>query len=280
MRGGRHHGLPRMLVSLSAAILAALIYGAGAVLQAMGAQYASSTVEGNARFRLVARQPKYLVGLILDVIAWALAVFSLRQLPLFATQTIVASSLAVTVLLAHFVMHTALHRADLIAVAMTVMGMVLIGASADLDTANTPSTKLGFFILLGVPIMAGLSTAIGTKSPVLSAIVAGLSFASSLFCARATHFSDGFADVVRSPLAWSIVGFGAVGLIAYARALEAGHVGSVTAVMWATEIVFATMIGWLVLGDNVRPGWRSAAGLGVVLALTATISLARSQTRN
>jgi uncharacterized membrane protein len=71
-----------------------------------------------------------------------------------------------------------------------------------------------------------------------------------------------------------------VGLIAYARALEAGHVGSVTAVMWATEIVFATIIGWLVLGDNVRPGWRPAAGLGVVLALTATISLARSQTRN
>ena len=268
-----------MILSLGAAVLAAFVYGAGAVLQAVGARRASSTVPGRASFLLVARQMPYLGGLGCDLVAWAMTVFSLRRLPLFATQTIVASSLAVTVVLAHFVMHTRLHHTDLVAIVLTVIGMVLIGASADLDTAEVPSNRVSMAVLLAVPIVAALSVLLGRMSPFVSAIIAGLSFATSLFAARATHVDQGLLHVVRSPLAWAVVGFGTIGLVSYARALEAGHVGSVTAVMWATEIVVATTIGWLVLGDNVRPGWRPAAGLGVVLALSSTISLARSQTR-
>ena len=184
-----------------------------------------------------------------------------------------------TVVLAHFVMHTRLARADIAAIAMTIVGMSLIAASAEAEVASIPSRTVGVVVILAVPLVAALSAFLGPKSPFLSAIVAGMSFASSLFSARATHFDDGLASVVRNPLAWAVVGFGIVGLVSYARALEAGHVGSVTATMWATEILVATVIGWLLLGDNVRPGWRPAATIGVVLALTATVSLARSQTR-
>ncbi len=263
-------------VALAAAVVAAVIYGAAAVLQAVGAQRASSSVEGRATFRQVARQGPYLAGLGCDLVAWVLTVMALRRLPLFAVQTIVAGSLAVTVVLAHVVLRTPLRRTDQAAIAATVVGLVLIGAAASGQTSIAPSAVVGVLALAGAPMLAIVGLAARGLPSVVAASVAGMAFAGSLFSARATHLSDGIVSLVTEPSAWAVLGYGTIGLVSYARALEAGHVGSATAAMWATEIVVASVLGWLVLNDGVREGWHLVAGTGLLLAVASTVTLARS----
>src|SRR4029453_17042871 len=79
-------------------IVAALGYGVGAVLQAVGARRSNS--RGDDGIVTMARQPVFLLGLLADFGSWLISRFALHSLPLFAVQTILAGSLAVTVLLA------------------------------------------------------------------------------------------------------------------------------------------------------------------------------------
>jgi len=62
----------------------------------------------------------------------------------------------------------------------------------------------------------------------------------------------------------------------HAVALIRGHVGPVTAAMWATEVLVATIVGAAALGDHMRPGWTIPAILGITMTLLATVVLARS----
>jgi hypothetical protein len=45
--------------------------------------------------------------------------------------------------------------------------------------------------------------------------------------------------------------------------------------MWAAEIIPSSVLGFLMLGDSVRPGWGLAAALGILSTLGATFALAR-----
>ena len=269
-----------MLSGLLAAVAASLIYGTGAVLQAIGTRRASAVPNGRRGLAGLIRQPLYVAGVAIDLIGWGLTMFASQRLPLFAVQTIVASSLAVTVVLARFVFQTALRRIDLVAVVTTVASMVLIGLSADEHTATSLSKTVTAAIVIGVPTLAVASRSLRGLSPYVSAILAGAAFAGSIMAARATNFDDGVFAVLGKPLTWAVVGYGLIGLLSYARALELGDVGGVTAAMWATEIVIATVVGKLVLGDDAKRGWRYVAFLGLLLALGSAFTLARSPSKS
>ena len=66
-------------LSWCAAVAAALLYGVGAVLQGIGARTARPAPGVHATFRRIVRQPKYLVGLGLDLIAWILTIAALER---------------------------------------------------------------------------------------------------------------------------------------------------------------------------------------------------------
>lgn len=265
-----------MVVVFGAALVAASLYGVGAVLQASGTRSASHQAASRFPFLAILRQRTYLAGLGCDFIAWILTVYSLQRFPLFAVQAIVASSLAVTVVIAHFAMHAPLRRADAVAIGLTIAGLILIGMAADVGQAKSPSRRIGLAVLVGAAVLAVISQGTRRISAFVSATVAGMSFAGGMLSARATHLDQGVAKLVGEPLTWAVLGYGLVGLISYTRALELGHVGSVTACVWTTEIIVSTVFGRLVLHDDVRSGWRWVALLGLALALASTVALARS----
>ena len=263
-------------LSWFAAAAAALLYGVGAVLQGIGARTARPAPGVHATFRLIVRQPKYLAGLSVDVLAWMLTIAALQRIPVFAVQTIVASSLAVTVILAHFVHGATLRRADLAATVGTVISLVLVGAAAGSEPPRTPSPAVAVALIVGAPAVAVISLFASSASSRVSSTIAGTGFAGSMLAARATHFGDGVLTSVGKPLSWAVIVYGLVGLVSYARALQAGDVGSATASTWATEIVIASLVGRTILGDHARQGWQWVATAGLALALLSTFSLARS----
>ena len=266
-------------LSWCAAVAAALLYGVGAVLQGIGARIARPVPGVHATFRRIVRQPKYLAGLSIDLLAWILTIAALQQLPVFAVQTIVASSLAVTVVLAHFVHGATLRPIDVAAIVGTVTSLVLVGAAAGSEPPGSPSTAVAVALIVGAPAVAVVSLLTSSASTRVSSTIAGTAFAGSMLAARATHFDDGVLTIAVRPLSWAAIAYGLVGLVSYARAVEAGDVGSATASTWATEIVIASLAGRTILGDHTRQGWQWVATAGLALALLSTFSLARSNAR-
>src|SRR3954447_18146481 len=119
--------------SLLGAMLAAVCFGVASVLQAVGARAASRAGTGAVDPGLVVRllgQWPFLLGLGLDLVGFLAELAALRQLPLFVVQAAVAASLAVTAVVAAWVMHSRLRGREWAAVAVLCGGLALLGLSA------------------------------------------------------------------------------------------------------------------------------------------------------
>jgi hypothetical protein len=63
-------------------------------------------------------------------------------------------------------------------------------------------------------------------------------------------------------------------MMMYARALQIGQVGPVTAVHWTAEVVAPSAVALLLLGDTVRAGWELPAAVAGLVTLGAAVLLA------
>jgi len=260
-----------MTWALLAAALGALAYGGGSVLQAVGANRAVAAGHGVLG---VARQWPYLAGLACDLAGWLLSLAALRRLPLFAVQAILAGSLAVTVVLAAAVMGVRARRADRYAISVIIAALVVLGAAAGAEHSQPVGAGVRAALVAGVAIVAAAAVAATRWStPVVTGAAAGLAFGGAALCARAI---PDHAALATQPLVYALLAYGAIGMVAYAHALEHGHVGPITAALWVTEIVVPAALGVAVLGDHARPAWAPAAVLASAAALAATVVLATS----
>ncbi len=267
-----------MISSLVAVIIATFTYGVSSVLQSVGARRAASGQGGLASITGLVRQLPYVGGLACDLVAWILSLYALRSLPVFAVQTILAGSLAVTAVVSHFVLSVALDRRVVRAIGLCIVGLVLVGASAGIERPHRIERYLTISLVVGVVVVAAAALAAHRwSSAVVLAAVSGVAFAGTALSARALlssrhpfHHLFGLRTV-------GIIGYAIVGLIAHARALQRGRVGPVTAAMWASQIVVATIVGLALLGDQVRHGWGVVAIVGLLIATVATVLLSRSR---
>src|SRR5215468_9953229 len=131
-----------VLVSLIAAIVAALLYGIAAVMQAIAVRAASNKPASGAAggvdpglvMRLL-RQWRFVLSMFLDLLGFVAQLVALHKLPLFAVQAFVASNLAVTAVVASWVMGVTLSWREWAAVFGVVAGVGLLGSSAGVEGA-------------------------------------------------------------------------------------------------------------------------------------------------
>ena len=257
------------MIGFAAAIAGTLLYGVASVAQSYAAQRASGAA--------VLRHPVYLVGLGCDLLAWLASLVALWSLPLFAVQSLLAGSLAVTVVLAALVLHVPVGPAGRVATAVVIVGLVLVSWSAGAEsTRAAPGWFVGLLVALLAAVVAGGVALYGRGGSIALAAVAALGFSGAAMAARALASSSlSLAGLLADPVAWMIVAFGVVGAVLYARSLERGAVGPATATLWVIEVLVPGGLGVLVLGDNVRPGTLVLAAAGVALAIAGTVALAR-----
>ena len=217
-----------------AALAGALGYGVASVLQAVGA--------GRATGPSVLRQPAYVAGMALDGLAWLASLVAVRVLPLFVVQSVLASSVAVTVVLAHLVLRAPLRGRDAVALLALVSALAVLGIAFLPGAAPSPggATAWALPVALVAVVLALVLGYARAGSPVM-AVIAGLAFSGAAVCARGMDLSGDAAAVLGHPLAWTLLGFGAAGTVAFARSLERGPVGLSTAVLWSVETVVAGM---------------------------------------
>lgn len=273
-----------MLLSLAAALFAALCYGLGAVMQAIAVRESSrrpaaeaASVDPGLVLRMLRHWP-FVVSLVIDLCGFACQVIALQRLPVFEVQVIIAANLAVTAVLAAWLMHVTLRLREWLAVLTVVIGVGLLGSSSGGEGAASVgvSFHLALVASLAVIALSGMVAArlpSHIRTPVLGAI-AGLGYGVVAICARILpSFAPG--DLVRSPAAYTLAAAGVVSFFLYATALESGSVTVATAAVILAETVPPAAVGVLMLGDTTRPGWGGIAALGFVMALTSAIALAR-----
>jgi drug/metabolite transporter (DMT)-like permease len=277
-----------VLVSLIAAIVAALLYGVASVMQAIAVRAASTRDPDEATsggikvdpalVPRMLRQWRFVVSMGLDTLGFVAQLIALQRLPLFAVQAFVASNLAVTAVVASKLIGVRLQAREWAAVLGVVAGVGLLGSSAGAEGASSTGAVFKLALILAVAGLALLGMAAAKLSEphrtTALGITAGLGYGVLSIAARVL---DGFApmQLVKDPAAYAVAAAGIISFMFYATALEGGSVTTATAAVVLSETVPPAVIGVIFLGDQTRPGLGGVAWLGFAIAVASAVMLAR-----
>jgi hypothetical protein len=205
-------------------------------------------------------------------------VVALRQLPVFAVQAVLGGSIAVTAILARMFYGSTLRTVDRVAIVACVLGLVLVAGSAGAGPPPVVSATTHAVLATAAVVLAVAAVWLwrrGRAWPL--AMVAGLAFGATSLAVRAVHVQGGgMVELVTQPGPYLVVGFWAVGMSSYSRALLLGSLAQVTAVFLVTEVVVPGLVGIALLGDSVRAGWWVPMAIGLLLAVGGVAVLAGS----
>src|ERR1700728_3123855 len=274
-----------MVVSLIAAIVAALLYGIASVIQAIAVRAASHKpavdASGGIDPGLVVRllhQWRFVASICLDALGFVAQLIALQRLPLFAVQAFVASNLAVTAVVASWVIGVTLSWREWAAVTGVVAGVGLLGSSAGAEGAAQVGAvfKLALIVAIAGLALVGLAAAKLNDPWRTTALgmTAGFGFGVLSIAARVL---DGFAplQLARDPATYAIAAAGIISFMFYATALEGGSVTLATAGVVVREAIPPAVIGVIFLGDRTRPGLAGVAWGGFFIAVASAVMLAR-----
>jgi drug/metabolite transporter (DMT)-like permease len=220
--------------------------------------------------------------LLLDGVGFALSLAALRSQPLFLVQAVVASSLAVTAMLAVVMLNTRLSPREWLAVAFVTAGLTFLALSAH----NEPSARIGFggraMLLAGVVVVgivtAGVArrrSAAGRDDAWALGCLAGLMFGAGGIGARVLAHPRSVTGLLDDPALWAMAIAGLLGLLLYAMALQRGRVTIATSAVVVTETLAPAAIGITLLGDRPAHGRTVLAAVGFAVTVIGSVLLAR-----
>ncbi|WP_371400758.1 hypothetical protein OHA10_22570 [Kribbella sp. NBC_00662] len=272
-----------MVLGLGAALGAAVLFGVGAIMQAVGSRKVPTESELNPRrfggfVVALLKQPAFLGALALNLAGFGLHFVALRLLPLYLAQAGIAVSLVVTALLATRLMSDQLSALEWSAVAAVCVGLGVLAVSAGDAGANVQHHGLTIGIVVGLITIAVLGGAASRSqhgvSTALLGMLAGLGYAGVAISARLLQ--DGsISQLFHSPTLYTLPISGALAFILYSLALQRGSVTLATTPMIALQTITPAAVGVFVLDDAVRAGWWPAAIIGFALSAAGSVILVR-----
>jgi hypothetical protein len=265
-----------VLLSVLAVAGAALCYGASAVFQA-AAVARSGREDLTGLLGGLARDPRYLCGLLLVAGGFLFSVVAIRALPLFVVQAGRASSLGVTAVLAVLTLGTRLHHREKLALGGVAVGLVAVAAAARPQGPADVPEAVRWAVLAAAVVLAALTVAVtGTRpSPRTATLVAALAGSCFGLLALAARVLGPITlpGVLADPSAYAVGVASLAGLVGGALALQRGSVVAVTTTMVATEAVTGSLLG-LAVGDRPADGlaWLATAGFLVTVGSALLLS--------
>jgi hypothetical protein len=262
-------------VALAITVFGAVNYAAASLLQAVAARRSTSLAQ-------TLRHPLYLLGLGCDVMAWVGSMIALQQLAVYLVESILAGSLAVTVIGARLILKSRLRRCDLTAVGVTIIALTVLAMSAgpQHDVAMSAELRAGFCAAALAVALLGWGANKAAVPPGVIAAIGGLGMGGAALVGRSLTLPEtqGAGElalaIVTEPLFVALLVFAATGMMSYANALQRGQVGPVTAVLWTAEVATPSAVALLFLGDSVRPDWYLPAAVAGVVTVCAAVLLA------
>src|ERR1700761_4236783 len=281
-RTRRRNRFPSVLIGLLLALGTTVCYGAATVLQAAATRSVDpgsgdSGVDAALLLRAL-RQWRYLVGIGLDGLGFVLQVAALRWVPISAVAAAFAASLAVTAIVAAWVLHTRLSRLEWAAVAVVCASLAMLGLAAGPEGSGHGPPQLGWALLVIVAVVFIAGAAAGRLSDRTRALVLGLGAGFGVV-EIAVRLIDSIdltkAAFYTNPAVYAVITGGLAGFLLLTSALSRGSVTTAVAGMVVGETVGPALVGVAWLGDQTRPGLSWMVVTGFVIAVAATLALSR-----
>jgi drug/metabolite transporter (DMT)-like permease len=268
-----------VIFGMVCALGAAVCFGTATVLQAVAARAAVTGEGGEAALLLRAlRQWRYLAGLALDGLGFLLQIAALRSIPIYAVAAALASSLAVTGVVAARLLHVRLSRMEWGAVAVVCAGLAMLGLASGGEGDREGSMALKWSMLaIAVGVLA-LGLVGGRWSGRGRALALGLGAGFGFGVVEVSvRLIDSLApsDLLTNPATYALLIGGGAAFLLLTSALQRGSVTTATAGMVIGETIGPAAVGVVWLGDRTRDGLAWLAVLGFVIAVAGALALAR-----
>jgi len=285
VRPGSHCHDQVVVLALVLALGSSLLFGVATVWQAISVRRReavtadsggpSATDSASGLLRLVTDR-WYVAGSALDLVGAVAAAVALQRLPLFIVESCIAASIAVTAVIAIPVLGLRLHPREVAALVVVGVGLLLLAISSSPTDAEALSDSTAWLLLGGVAVIAVVAwRALRTSSSLAMALTCGLAFSGMGLAERTLELPDPWWHVFAGPDLYALLGYGAVGVTAFASAIARGKVTTVTAVTFVVETVCPSLIGLLVLSDSPRDGFALVAVAGFVATVGGAVALTR-----
>ncbi|MFB7594091.1 hypothetical protein [Streptomyces sp. NPDC056160] len=267
------------------ALGAAVCFGTATVFQAVAARAAAGSggggtgAGGDAALLLRAlRQWRYLLGLGLDGLGFVLQIVALRSLPIYAVGAALASSLAVTAVVAARLLRVRLSGTEWAAVGVVCAGLGMLGLASGAEGHQAGSAALKWAMLAAGLAVLALGAVAGRLPERGRALLLGLGAGLGFGVVEVTvRLIDSLAPLTlfTNPATYALVLGGGAAFLLLTSALQRGSVTTATAGLVIGETIGPAAVGVVWLGDRTRDGLAWLAVLGFAVAVAGALALAR-----
>lgn len=272
---------PYVIFGMVCALGSALCYGTATVLQAMAARAAAATrPSGDVVLLLRAlRHWRYLLGLALDGLGFGLQIVALELVPIYAVGAALAASLAVTAVVAAWLLGIRLSRVEWTAVAVVCAGLAMLGLASGAE-GTEPGPGWLDWLMLGTAGAVLLLSAVGGRLPERAragtlGLGAGFGFGVVEVSVRLVDEFSSPAALLTDPAVYALLLGGGAAFLLLTSALQRGSVTAATAGLVLGETIGPALAGVVWLGDRTRPGLTWLAFLGFAVAVAGALALSR-----
>lgn len=220
------------------------------------------------------RQWRYLLGLGLDAVGFALQIIALLHIPIYAVGAAMAASLAVTAVAATRLLRVRLSGTEWGAVGVVCAGLLMLGlASGEEGTGEgPPALKPGLLVAAVLVLLVGAVAGRLPDGP--RALVLGLAAGTGFGVVEVSvRLIDGFS--LTNPAVYALLLGGGAAFLLLTSALQRGSVTAATAGLVLGETVGPALVGVAWLGDRPREGLAWLAVTGFAVSVAGALALAR-----
>lgn len=272
-----------VLIGFLLALGCSICYGTASVLQAV----ATRSVEAASRSGVDAvllmravRQWRYIAGIGLDVLGFALQVLALRLVPIYVVAAALAASIAVTGIVSAWVLSARLSRAEWTAVGVVCVSLAALACAAGPGHFRRAPAGLGWGLIGVVAAIFVAGAAAGRLRDRERALALGFGAGSGFGVVEVgvrliDVIDPSKAGFYTNPALYAAAGGGAAGFLLLTSALHRGSVTTTVAAMVVGETIAPALVGVVWLGDSARDGLGWLVVLGFVVAVSGTLVLAR-----
>jgi drug/metabolite transporter (DMT)-like permease len=272
-----------MLIGLLLALGCSVCYGTATVLQAAATRSVDAGSDSGVDPALLLRalrQWRYLVGVGLDGLGFVLQIGALRLVPIYVVAAAIAASLAVTAIVAAWILSVRLSPMEWAAVAVVCGSLAMLGVAAGPEGSGHGPPGLGWALLVvaaAVFVAGAAAGRLGDRSRALVlGLGAGVGFGVDEIAVRLIDTIDPTkAAFWANPAIYALAAGGAAGFLLLTSALSRGSVTTAVAGMVIGETVGPALVGVVWLGDRTRDGLGWMVVTGFVIAVAAALALSR-----
>ena len=227
-----------------------------------------------------ARQWRYLAGVGLDGLGFLLQVAALRLVPIYVVAAALAASIAVTGIVAAWVLSAQLSSTEWTAVGVVCVSLAVLALAAGPGHFRHAPAGLGWALLGVVAALFIAGAAAGRLPDRTRALTLGLGAGSGFGVVEVgVRLIDAIDPTKRAfytnPALYAAAAGGAAGFLLLTSALHRGSVTTAVAGMVVGETIAPAFVGAVWLGDRAREGLGWVVIVGFLVAVAGTLFLAR-----